>query len=65
MMIFFERLRAAMGYSRVTKYARSARFAPKKKATCFEAADIRCSLIDEAILMALAAFPFSSVREVS
>jgi hypothetical protein len=55
----------AVAYSTVAKYARSARFSGRKEATPPEASDVECSPVDEAILTALAEFPFSSVRELS
>jgi hypothetical protein len=55
----------AMEYLTVTKYARSVQFSGRKEATPPEALDVERSPIDEAILTALAEFPFSSVREVS
>jgi hypothetical protein len=57
----------AVAYSTVTKYARNAQFSGRKEATPPEAPDVERSPVDEAILMALAEFPFpfSSVRELS
>jgi hypothetical protein len=57
----------AVAYSTVTKYARSAQFSGRKEATPPEAPDVERGPIDEAILTALAEFPFpfSSVRELS
>jgi hypothetical protein len=57
----------AVTCSTVTKYARSAQFSGRKEATPPEAPDVELSLVDEAILTALAEFlfPFSSVRELS
>jgi hypothetical protein len=55
----------AVVYSTVTKYARSAQFSGRKEATPLEAPDVERSPVDEAILTALAEFPFSSVRELS
>jgi hypothetical protein len=54
-------------YSTVTKYTRSAQFSGRKEATPTEAPDLERSLVDEAILTALAEFPFpfSSLRELS
>jgi hypothetical protein len=51
----------------VTKYARSAQFSDRKEATSPEAPDVEHSPVDEAMLTALAKFPFlfSSVRELS
>jgi hypothetical protein len=58
----------AVTYSTVTKYARSAQFSGRKGATPPEVPDVECSLVDEAIFMAFAEFPFpfsfSSVREL-
>jgi hypothetical protein len=59
----------AVAYSTVTKYARSAQFCCRKKATPPESPDVERSPVDEAILTALAEFsfpfPFSCVRELS
>jgi hypothetical protein len=61
----------AVAYSTVTKYARSVQFSGRKKATPPEAPDVERGPVDEAILTALAEFPFlfsfsfSSVRELS
>jgi hypothetical protein len=55
----------AVAYSIVAKYAGSAQFSGRKKATPPEAPDVEHSAVDEAILTALAEFPFSSVREPS
>jgi hypothetical protein len=57
----------AVVYSTVTKYARSAQFSGRKEATSPEDPDVECSPVDEAMLMALAEFPFpfSSVSELS
>jgi hypothetical protein len=59
----------AVAYSMVTKYARSAQFSGRKESTPPEAPDVERSPVDEAILTALAEFPFrfpfSSVREFS
>jgi hypothetical protein len=54
-------------YSMVTKYARSAQFSGRKEATTPETPDVERSPVDEAILTALAEFPFpfSFVRELS
>jgi hypothetical protein len=51
----------------VTKYACSAQFSGRKEATPPEAPDMEYRPVDEAILTALAEFPFpfSSVRELS
>jgi hypothetical protein len=56
----------AVAYSAVTKYARSAQFCGRKEATPPEAPDVERSPVDEAILTALAEFPFpfSSVGEL-
>jgi hypothetical protein len=54
----------AVAYSMVTKYARSVQFSGRKEATPPEAPDVEHSPVDEAILTALAEFPFSSVREL-
>jgi hypothetical protein len=55
----------AVAYSTVTKYARSTQFSGRKEPTAPEAPDVERSPVDEAILTALAEFPFSSVRELS
>jgi hypothetical protein len=57
----------AVTYSTVIKYARSAQFAGRKETTPPESPDVERSPVDEAILTALAGFPFpfSSVRELS
>jgi DNA-binding transcriptional ArsR family regulator len=57
----------AVVYSTVTKYARSAQFSGRKEATPPETPDVERSPVDEAILTALAEFPFSflPVRELS
>jgi hypothetical protein len=57
----------AVADSMVTKYTRSVQFSGRKKATPPEAPDVERSPVDDAILMALAKFPFpfSSVRELS
>jgi hypothetical protein len=57
----------AVTYSTAAKCARSAQFSGRKEATLPEAPDVESSPDDEAILMALAEFPFpfSSVRELS
>jgi hypothetical protein len=57
--------RDAVAYSTMTKYARSAQSSRRKEATPPEAPDMERSPVDEAILTALAEFPFSSVRELS
>jgi hypothetical protein len=54
----------AVAYSTVTKYARSAQFSGRKEATSPKAPDMERSPVDEAILTALAEFPFPSVREL-
>jgi hypothetical protein len=48
----------AVAYSTVTKYARSAQFSGRKEASPPEAPDMGRSPVDEAILTALAEFPF-------
>jgi hypothetical protein len=55
----------AVTYSTVIKYARSAQFSGRKEATSPEAPDVERGPVDEAIITALAEFPFSSVRELS
>jgi hypothetical protein len=57
----------AVAYSTVIKYARSAQFSDQKEATPPEAPDVERSPADEALLTALAEFPFlfSSVCELS
>jgi hypothetical protein len=57
----------AVAYSTVTKWARNAQFSGRKEASPPEAPDMGRSPVDEAILTALAEFPFpfSSVRELS
>jgi hypothetical protein len=57
----------AVAYSTVTKYARNVQFSGQKEATPPEAPDVERSPVDEAILTALAEFPFpfSFVRELS
>jgi hypothetical protein len=47
-----------VAYSTMTKYVHSAQFAGRKEATTPEAPDVKCSPVDEAILTALAEFPF-------
>jgi hypothetical protein len=54
----------AVVYSTVTRYARSAQFSSRKETTP-EVPDVERSPVDEAILTALAEFPFSFVRELS
>jgi hypothetical protein len=57
----------AVAYSTVTKYARSAQFSGRKEVISPEAPDVESSPVDEAMLTALAEFPFpfSSVCELS
>jgi hypothetical protein len=55
----------AVTYSTVTKDTRNAQFSGRKEATPPEAPDVERSPVDEAILTALAEFPFLSVRELS
>jgi hypothetical protein len=55
----------AVAYSTVAKYARSVQFSGRKEATPPEAPDVEHSPADEVMLPALAAFRFSSVRELS
>jgi hypothetical protein len=55
----------AVAYSTVTKNARSVQFSGRKEASPPEAPDVKRSPVNEAILTALAEFPFSSVRELS
>jgi hypothetical protein len=57
----------AVAYSTVTKYTRSAQFSGLREATHPETPHVEGSPVDEAILTALAEFPFlfSSVRELS
>jgi hypothetical protein len=59
--------KGAVAYSTVTKCTPSAQFSGRKEASPPEAPDVERSPVDEAILMALAEFPFlfSSVRELS
>jgi hypothetical protein len=56
-----------VSYSTVTKYARSVQVSDRKEATPPEAPDVERSPVDEAILTALAEFPFpfSFVCELS
>jgi hypothetical protein len=58
--------KGAVEYSTVTKCACSAQFSGRKEAIPPEAPDVERSPVDEAMLMALAEFPFpfSSVREL-
>jgi hypothetical protein len=57
----------AVAYSTVTKYPLITHFSGRKEASPPEAPDVERSPVDEAILTALAKFPFSfsSVRELS
>jgi hypothetical protein len=57
----------AVAYPTVTKYARIAQFSGRKEATPPEAPDVEGNPVDEAMLTALAEFPFafSSVHELS
>jgi hypothetical protein len=55
----------AIAYSTVTKYVRSIRFPPKQDAPSAEPMPVETSPVDQAILTALADYPFSSVRELS
>jgi hypothetical protein len=57
----------AVAYSTVIKYAHSAQFSGRKEASPPKAPDLERNPVDEAILTALAEFPFpfSSVRELS
>jgi hypothetical protein len=55
----------AVAYSTVTKYTRSAQFSGRKEATPPEALDVERSPVNETILITLAEFPFSPVRELS
>jgi hypothetical protein len=48
----------AVAYSTVTKYACSAQFSGRQEATPPETPNVERSLVDEAILTALAEFPF-------
>jgi hypothetical protein len=48
----------AVAYSTVTKYACNVQFSRRKEATPPEALDVERSPVDEAILTALAEFPF-------
>jgi hypothetical protein len=54
-----------VAYSTVAKYTRSAQFSGRKEVIPPETPDVERSPVDEAILTALAEFPFSSVRELS
>jgi hypothetical protein len=57
----------AVAYSTVTKYTHSAQFSGRKEGGPPEAPDVKRSPVDEAILVALAKFPFpfSFARELS
>jgi hypothetical protein len=55
----------AIAYLTVTKYVRSARFPPKQDTPSTKPMPIETSPVDQAILTALADYPFSSVREIS
>jgi hypothetical protein len=55
----------AVASSAATKYARSAQFSGRKKAAPPKAPDVERSPVDEAILTALAEFPFLYVGELS
>jgi hypothetical protein len=55
----------AVTYSTVTRYARSAQFSGRKEIIPPEGPDVERSPVDEAILTALAGFPFSSMRKLS
>jgi DNA-binding transcriptional ArsR family regulator len=55
----------AVAYSTMTRYAHSAQFSGRKETTPPEAPDVERSPVDEAILTALAEFPFSSASELS
>jgi hypothetical protein len=55
----------AIADSTVTKYIRSARFPPKQGAPSAEPMPVEISPVDQAILTALADYPFSSGRELS
>jgi hypothetical protein len=48
----------AVAYSMVTNYVRSAQFSGRKEAILPETPDVERSPVDEAILTALAEFPF-------
>jgi hypothetical protein len=54
-----------VAYSTVTRSARSAQSSGRKEATLPEAPYVERSSVDEAILIALCEFLFSSVRELS
>jgi hypothetical protein len=51
--------------SRVTKYARSGKFSPKKDRPSSDPPVVESSPVDDAIFAALADYPFSSIRELS
>jgi hypothetical protein len=55
----------AVAYSTVINYDRSAQFSGRKEATPPEAPDVERNPVDEAVITALAEFPFPSVRELS
>jgi hypothetical protein len=55
----------AIAYSTVTTDVRRARFPPKQDAPSAEPMPVETSPVDQAILRALADYPFSSVRELS
>jgi hypothetical protein len=55
----------AVTYPTVAKYALSAKFSPKKDRPSSETAVVESSTVDDAILAALADYPFSSIRELS
>jgi hypothetical protein len=50
--------KGAVAYSTVTKYAGNTQFSGRNEATPPETPDVECSPVDEAILTALAEFPF-------
>jgi hypothetical protein len=55
----------AVTYPTVTKYAHSAKFSPKKDRISSEPPVVESSPVDDAILAALAEYPFSSIRKLS
>jgi hypothetical protein len=55
----------AIAYSTVTKYGRKARFPPTSDGPSAQPMPVETTLLDQAILMALADHPFSSMRELS
>jgi hypothetical protein len=55
----------AAAYSMVTKYVRSEKFPPKNDGPPSEPISVEPGPVDQAILTALADYPFSSVRELS